>query len=131
MSFFSKTRLVGALVGVALTGALSAEAVAGPMSVTPGRGLTVGSSLTDVKYTPKKKRVVRHVRRGGNRAAGAVLGLFAAGVGAAIANSRRYDYYDGYPGYYYGGPAYYSGPRYYSAPRYYAPPAYSYGLVIR
>jgi hypothetical protein len=115
MSMLSKPRLAGALLGVVLSGALSVEAVAGPMSFTPARDLAVQPITTQIKYKAKKKHHARHhARRHGNAAAAAMLGLFAAGVGAAIANSHRRDYYYGYPDYYYGGPAYYG----YSRPYY-------------
>src|SRR6478735_6743428 len=61
----------------------------------------------------------RHYNRGGNTAAGALLGgIVGLGIGAAIANSGRDRYYDrGYRGYYDAPP-----PRVVYRDRYYAPP---------
>ncbi|MCU6455883.1 hypothetical protein LPN01_17530 [Sphingomonas sp. A2-49] len=62
----------------------------------------------------------RHYNRGGNTAAGALLGgIVGLGIGAAIASSNRDGYYDrGYRGYYDAPPP----PRVVYRDRYYAPP---------
>lgn len=81
------------------------------------------------------QRYWRHRDRGGDAAAGAIIGgVIGLGLGAAIASSNRDRYYD--RGYYYDRGGYYDDRAYYAPPprvyyrdRYYAPPprAYYYG----
>ena len=103
-----------ALVAATFIGVSAASSVsAAPMSVAGAEIVTPASQITDVRY--RRHYVVRRHRGVGPAA---VLGLFGALAGAAIA-SNRYDdgyYYGGYPAYGYGYPAY--G---------YGYPAYSYG----
>ncbi len=65
----------------------------------------------------QRYRGYRHYNRGGDAAAGALLGgIVGLGIGAAIASSNRGRYYD--RGYYYDAPP----PRVVYQNRYYAPP---------
>ncbi|WP_294197589.1 hypothetical protein [uncultured Sphingomonas sp.] len=73
------------------------------------------------------QRYWRHRDRGGDTAAGAIIGgVIGLGLGAAIASSNRDRYYDrNYydRGYYYDDRSYYAPPpRVYYRERYYAPP---------
>ena len=86
------TRLVPAAVAVAMSVSLAGEAFAGPMPPPPARD-GFASQIDAVKYVPKKKPVGRASRGGNPAAAAAIMGLFAAGIGAAIANSRREERY--------------------------------------
>ena len=67
----------------------------------------------------QRYRGYRHYNRGGDAAAGALLGgIVGLGIGAAIASNNRGRYYDrGYDGYYDAPP-----PRVVYRNRYYAPP---------
>jgi hypothetical protein len=114
MSFLARHRFAAAVAGSILSMAVAAQAIAGPMMVTPSQDLGVKSQVTEVRSVHR-----RAVRGGGNgAAAAAVMGLFALGIGAAIANSQRETYYESYPH-----PAY----GYSYGPAYAAPPAYYYG----
>jgi len=68
----------------------------------------------------QRYRGYRHYNRGGDAAAGALLGgIVGLGIGAAIASNNRGRYYDrGYGGYYDAPPP----PRVVYRDRYYAPP---------
>jgi hypothetical protein len=109
-----------------------------------GLGAVLAATVITAAAPAEAQRWRRYDRgRGGDVAAGAVLGgIVGLGVGAAIASSNRDRYYDRgyyygprprYRGYYYAPPPprrYYRAPRYYyGGPGYYAPPpppAYGY-----
>lgn len=111
MSFFVGNRVVAGIAGVAMSVVVVSQAAAGPMFATPSQDLGIKSHITEVRNAPRRGG-------GGNAAAAAMLGLFAAGVGAAIANSQREEVYPSYGyGYGYG---------YAPAPVYAEPPAYYY-----
>jgi hypothetical protein len=135
----AKIRLVGIALVASLLAAPSVEtANAAPLSVAGPSIVQPESQVDQVKYRAVRRKVVRHRGRRGV-GPGAVLGVFGAVVGAAIANSRRNDdyYYDrgygpGYvvapePDYYYDQPGYYNQPRPYYAPRAAAPREYRRG----
>ena len=111
------------------------------MNLVKKAGLGVVLAATTLTaVAPAEAQRWRGRNRGGDVAAGAVLGgIVGLGLGAAIASSNRDRYYDN--GYYYGpGPRGYYAPRYRGyyapppprfyrpyrgyAPRYYAPPRY-------
>jgi hypothetical protein len=120
MRRFRNLLLAATFAGSALTMPAVDMAVAAPLSVAPASVVQGGQMVEQIKYRPKR-RVVRRHARGPNPAA--VLGVFGAVVGAAIANSRRDDdYYDGggyAPGYYTPQPDYYDAPAYgYGGPVY-------------
>ena len=77
------------------------------------------ASVVQAKTSDTTDLSARRYYRGGyrNNAAGlAFAGLIIGGIGAAIANQQRQDYYR--QNYYYGGNPYYGG-RYYGSPGYY------------
>ncbi|MEW6769584.1 MAG: hypothetical protein AB1342_16300 [Pseudomonadota bacterium] len=75
------------------------------------------SDATDISARRYARRYYRN-----NAAGAAFAGLIIGGIGAAIANQQRQDYYR--QNYYYGGNPYYGG-RYYGAPAYYGPGYYN------
>ena len=111
MTRSSLSRMAGAFAGAALVLSTSGAAIAAPTSVA---GIGVVSSPSDVIDVRARGRVRRG---GGNAIPGAVLGLFGAALGAAVASDRydNYSYYSyGYPNGYgyapsYGGVPYYGG----------------------
>ena len=114
MSYFSKHRIVGAVAGVALTAALSAQAVAAPFFRGGPAGFAPQAQMQQVRYAPRA--------RGGNggAAAAAAFGIMALGIGAAIASSQREQAYEPVyvdPGYGYGYAPGYEAPPVVYAPR--------------
>ena len=110
MTRSSLSRMAGAFAGAALVLSTSGAAIAAPTSIA-GKGVVAPPSvIADVRYRGR-------VRRGGGAVPGAVLGLFGAALGAAVAGNRydNYSYYSyGYPNGYgyapsYGGVPYYGG----------------------
>ena len=110
-----------------MNGLLMKAGLATAMAATT---LTVAAPADAQRY-----RGYRHHDRGGDVAAGALIGgVIGLGLGAAIASDRGPYYRGGYGGGYYG-PNYY-GPRYYAPPvvyrpRYYRPRAYYRGYPYR
>ena len=100
--------------------ASSAPASAAPAMVSNVQAVAASSQLTDVRYRARTRSVRHHYvrRHRGGVGPGAVLGLFGAIAGAAIASNRYDDDYYGYPAYGYSQPNY--GYGYYG-------PAYGYG----
>ena len=112
MTRSSLSRMVCAFAGAALILSTSGAAIAGPMTFA-GKGAIASPSLvTDVRARVR-------ARRGSSSAVpGAVLGLFGAALGAAVAGNR----YDNYSYYSYGYPNGYG-----YSPGYGGSPAYGYG----
>ena len=105
MSFLAKRRASGMITAAVLSFALVTDAVALPLNAASARDVEAQSLIIDIQYN---RRAVRR-GRGGNPGAAAVLGLFALGVGAVIANNQRQqEYYPtyGYPAYGYPEPVY-------------------------
>lgn len=117
MSFLARRSFTASVAGSLLSLAVASQAVAGPMMATPSAELGLKSQITEVRS------VHRRVARGGGNGAGAaaVMGLFALGIGAAIANSQRETYYESYPAY-----GYNYAPAYAQQPYYYEPQPYAY-----
>lgn len=122
MSFLARRSFTAAVAGSLISLVVASQAVAGPMMATPSTELGLKSNVTEIRS------VHRRAARGGNgAAAAAVMGLFALGVGAAIANSQREAYYESRPAYGYNyGPSYAYGPAYVEQPQYYYPQPYAY-----
>ncbi len=108
-------------IGTLATTVLLAVATSGLAEAAPasyvGRAVVAAAeppteNAQPVKYVKRHVAPRRYVRRRGNAGAAVALGLFGAAVGAAVANSHRRYYDDGY----YGGPYYGGG--YYGRPYY-------------
>ena len=110
MTRSSLSCLAGAFAGAALILSTTGAVIAAPTSVAGAIIVSSPSGLVNV-------RAQVHARRRGNAIPGAVLGLFGAALGAAVASQRydNYSYYSyGYPNGYgyapaYGGVPYYGG----------------------
>jgi len=101
--------------GLALAAVMALPVTAAPQMVqAQPAAATSQASASDTTDISAR----RYARRGyRNNAAGAAFaGLIIGGIGAAIANQQRQDYYR--QNYYYGGNPYYGG-RYYGSPGYY------------
>jgi hypothetical protein len=126
-----RSRIAGAMAGALLACSAPGLAAAAPMSVAGQSVVSPPAPVVDVRYRGRVRHRHHYVRRYHHHGIGpgAVLGLFGAALGAAIA-SDRYDYYPypyyysyGYPyyGYAYGYPAYRHRWVYRPRYRYYAP----------
>jgi hypothetical protein len=103
--------MAGAFAGAALVLSASGAAIAAPMPIAAASVVKSPSLATDVRARVR-------ARRGGSAVPGAVLGLFGAALGAAVAGNR----YDNYSYYSYGYPNGYG-----YSPGYGGVPAYGYG----
>jgi len=115
MSAVSRKTFVAAFTSLALIAASESPSAA-TSSGTSAKAPVAGHAASDATDFSAAKR--RHVRRGSNAAALAVMGAAAGIIGGAIAESRRRDYYE--DRYYYDrGPAYAPGGPYYGGHAYY------------